>query len=120
MDKPLLPVAKTIVEEKSFLSKIIIGCDNTYKSYFDALILFLVGYSCIMSLYNSAFTASDNTILFVWDWIVEAFFYTDLVLNFFHAYRDPETQNPVEDLGKISKNYLYGWFMVDFLAVFPF
>ena len=73
-----------------------------------------------MSLYNSAFTASSNKIVKIWDWVVEGSFYTDLVLNFVHSYQDPETLNPVDDIVLIAKNYLYGWFIIDFLACFPF
>ena len=84
------------------------------------MILTLVGYSCIMSLYNSAFVASQNKYVKIWDWTVEVFFYTDLLLNFLHSYRDPETLNAVENITLIVKNYLYGWFLIDFLACFPF
>ena len=50
-------------EKKNFMDQFIIDCDNSYKGYFDAFILAIVGYSCIMSLYNSAFTASSNKIV---------------------------------------------------------
>ena len=73
-----------------------------------------------MSLYNSAFEKSDKYFIFIWDWCVEGLFYTDLLLNFFHSYRDPETLNPVEDFLLIAKNYMGGWFVIDFLACFPF
>ena len=115
-----LAIPQTIVVEEAFLKKIIIASDNPYKSKFDALILLLVAYSCIMSLYNSAFTAPTNKFAKTWDWIVEGMFYTDLILNFFHSYRDPETLNPVEEIGKIARHYFYGWFIIDFFACFPF
>lgn len=98
----------------------IISCDNPVKSYFDVFILLLVGYSCIMSLYNSAFTASTNSLIKIWDWVVEGFFYTDLILNFFHAYRDPDTLQPVTNYKLICEHYMSGWFIIDFVAVFPF
>ena len=66
----------------------IISSDNPFKSKFDVFLLFLVAYSCIISLYNSAFTPSTHPFAITWDWIVEGFFYTDLILSFFHAYVD--------------------------------
>lgn len=105
---------------KSFMDYFIIAADNPYKSKFDVFVLLLVGYSCITSLYNAAFTPLNHPGIVVWDWMVEAFFYTDLVLSFFHAYVDEETDEIVEDFASIYKTYLGGWFIVDLVAVFPF
>lgn len=58
--------------------------------------------------------------MFIWNWIVEGFFYTDLILSFFHSYHDPERNVVVKDFKKICKHYLGGWFIIDSLAVFPF
>lgn len=120
LDRPPTPPDMYMVKEESMFRHIIIRCDNPYKSYFDAFILALVGYSCLMALYNSAFTASRNKYIVIWDWIVEGSFWADLILNFLHSFRDPETLNAVEDITIIAKNYFYGWFIVDFLACFPF
>lgn len=100
------PKEEVIEEEITCMERMIISCDNPVKSYFDVFILLLVGYSCIMSLFNSAFTASENPLIKVWDWIVEGFFYTDLILNFFHAYRDPDTLQPVTNYKLIGEHYL--------------
>jgi len=51
---------------------------------------------------------------------VEATFYTDLVLNFFHAVKDPDTQAITDTFKGISLNYLTTWFPIDFVSVFPF
>ena len=47
-------------------------------------------------------------------------FYSDLILNFFHAYIDEDTQIAVNDWNKIYRRYLASWFVVDFVSVFPF
>lgn len=107
-------------ENKSVFDYFIIAVDNPIKSKFDVFVLVLVGYSCITSLYNAAFTPLENRGIIIWDWMVEAFFYTDLVLSFFHAYIDEETDEIVEDFDSIYKNYLGGWFIIDLVAVFPF
>lgn len=87
---------------------------------FDVVILLLVGYSCISSLYYVAFISPQNLIHIIFDWIVEAAFYTDLVLNFITEFIDPISRKPVRDLKEILINYMTGWFIIDFLSVFPF
>jgi hypothetical protein len=44
----------------------------------------------------------------------------DVLLRFFHAYKDPNTFETVEDIRQIAKYYLKTWFVIDILAVFPF
>ena len=94
--------------------------DNPIKSYFDAFVLLLVGYSCITSLYNTVFTPPTSYAMVTWNWIVEGFFYADLILSFFHAYLDAHHNVVVKDLKSIVKHYLSGWFIIDLVAVFPF
>ena len=66
-----------------------IGVNNPVKQIFDTIVLLIVGYSCIMSLYNSAFEPiaglgpGKSKVLYWWDMIVELIFYTDLMLSFF-------------------------------------
>ena len=43
----------------------------------------------------------------------------DVALNFFTAFRTPEGEL-IMDHGKIIKNYLRGWFNIDFPASIPF
>jgi hypothetical protein len=107
-------------EEESFMNKLVIDADNPVKSYFDVIILLFVGYSCIQSLYTVAFSQPTAPFFLVWDWVVEGMFYSDLVLNFFHAYIDEETQTVVNDWNMIYKRYLGSWFIIDFVSVFPF
>lgn len=73
-------------EEQPFMNRFVIDVDNSIKSYFDVIILLLVGYSCVTSLYNVAFTQPTSTFIVAWDQAVEVMFYSDLVLNFFQAY----------------------------------
>ena len=56
----------------------------------------------------------------VFDWIVEAAFYMDLFLNFVTEYIDPISLEPCRNLKEICLNYITGWFVIDFLSVFPF
>lgn len=55
-----------------------------------------------------------------WTWMVEGFFYADLLLSFFQEFRDNDKNIVIRDFWVISMNYLKGWFIIDFLACFPF
>lgn len=57
--------------------------------------------------------------LFIIDWMVEGFFYIDIVLNFMHA-RRTEQNIVTRDLKGIAKIYMFSWFSIDFVSVFPF
>eukprot|EP00197_Chlamydomonas_leiostraca_P011145 CAMPEP_0202859122 /NCGR_PEP_ID=MMETSP1391-20130828/1378_1 /ASSEMBLY_ACC=CAM_ASM_000867 /TAXON_ID=1034604 /ORGANISM="Chlamydomonas leiostraca, Strain SAG 11-49" /LENGTH=803 /DNA_ID=CAMNT_0049538131 /DNA_START=139 /DNA_END=2550 /DNA_ORIENTATION=+ len=57
-----------------------------------------------------------------WFWIegvIDIFFYTDLVLNFFTAYEHPVTSEVITSHTRIAKRYLSSWFWIDLLATFP-
>ena len=121
MHKPNTEPKDEVQEEKiPFKERIIIKHDATWKSVFDVVILLLVGYSCISSLFYVAFDQPSNVVHKVFDWIVEAAFYMDLFLNFITEYIDPISRKPVRNLKEIFLNYITGWFVIDFLSVFPF
>lgn len=98
----------------------IIPADSKWKSFFDIWILFLVGYSCFTSMYYVAFTTPTQRLHVMWDTFVEYNFYVDVILNFFSAYYHPDTKEEIKDHNSIVKKYIYGWFPIDFISVFPF
>lgn len=68
-----------------------------------------------------AFTTSNNKYLDLFETFVEAMFWVDLFLNFIQSFKHPETLEIVTDLKGIAKNYIFkGWFIIDFVSVFPF
>ena len=42
-----------------------------------------------------------------------------LILDFSRSYVDPNTGETVEDFIKVARNYLSGWFWIDFLSLIP-
>lgn len=54
------------------------------------------------------------------DIIVEFIFAFDMMLRFFHEYKDPESFEIVSDIRRISKKYLKLWFWIDLIAIIPF
>lgn len=55
----------------------------------------------------------------VFNIISDLMFLADMIVNFCTAYYDEEMEI-VDDRKKIAKRYVYSWFFVDFLAIFPF
>lgn len=95
---------------------------------FDVFVLFFVGYSCFTSVFSVAFRYNDEEVSSTeytsfWDYFnvfVELLFFFDLFLNFIHAIKHPETYEDITDMREIAKNYMKGWFSIDFVSVFPF
>ena len=52
------------------------------------------------------------------DWVVDIIFIMDLFVNFMTAYEKRDGLQETR-LGLIAKNYLKGWFIIDFMACFP-
>lgn len=82
--------------------RIIISANSKWKAIFDVLILLLVGYSCVMSMFYAAFSTIDDHIIIIIDQVVEGFFWMDFVLNFLQSYKHPETYEIVKDLKSIA------------------
>jgi hypothetical protein len=53
------------------------------------------------------------------DFGADATFFFDIVLTFFSAYLD-KMDTIVVNKKKIACHYLKGWFLIDFIAFFPF
>lgn len=104
----------------NFLHKFIIRPDTMWKSVFDVFILFLVAYSCSSNILFITFPIERSLGFEVIYWIVEVFFYLDFLLNWFQGYEDIEQHRNVFEFKKIAERYARGWFVVDFVAVFPF
>lgn len=108
------------LEEKLWSYYIVISYNSGWKQNFDILMLILVAYSCMTSMYYVAFSEPTSSVHKNIDWVVEGFFYMDLALSFVHAYQEPDTQCIVTDLRMIAIRYLRSWFFVDVISVFPF
>eukprot|EP01017_Pseudomicrothorax_dubius_P043558 TRINITY_DN7278_c0_g2_i1.p1 TRINITY_DN7278_c0_g2~~TRINITY_DN7278_c0_g2_i1.p1 ORF type:complete len:606 (-),score=184.94 TRINITY_DN7278_c0_g2_i1:149-1966(-) len=106
---------------RSLIQRLIISINNPYKSIFDIMILVLIGYSCITTAYYISFDYDPEAAGHIFfENFVEISFAIDIILRFFHEYKDNETFEVVSDFKKIVKNYLTTWFIFDFIAVFPF
>lgn len=51
--------------------------------------------------------------------VLDCVFGIDIIIMFFSAFHDDEFYL-VDDMKMIALNYFRGWFIIDFLAIFPF
>lgn len=89
--------------------------------YWDVYMLFLLIVVSFITPYEVAFMHSEQPLWFIFlNRLVDVSFLGDMVLQFFMMYRDPKTNALVGQLGRITKHYLRGWFIIDFMSIFPF
>merc|ERR1719387_2495039 len=68
--------------------------------------------------YRLCFDAPAQGPMFIFENAVTLYFLVDLVLNFFVGFTTPKGDLIIQHQA-VVKNYLRGWFIIDFLASFP-
>ena len=110
-------------DEDNIKVKWIILPNNKYKMLWDYIINFIILYSIIVTPYQIAFTdnnyySNDGNKINVIDLITDIFLFIDIILNFFTAYID-KFDKLIIDRKKIVFNYLFSWFIIDFISILP-
>ena len=84
-------------------------------------IIFMLLFTCGVTPYRLAFFIDQDDPLHwkIINYCVDGSFAVDMVFTFFSAYYDTET-TIVGDRKKICKQYMCGWFAIDFMSIFPF
>jgi len=88
------------------------------KAVWDVLISMLIIYSVLVEPFRFCFHVEVDVPGQVVDILVDLWFVSDIVLIFFTAYFD-EREALVTDRWMIAKKYLFGFFFVDVISVFP-
>jgi len=89
------------------------------KVAWDLTVAFFIIYSVLLVPYRIGFGAPAEGGMKYFDYIGDLFFFLDMVLSFRTSFVDADSQLLVEDPWRIAKNYLLGWFFVDFVSTFP-
>ena len=89
------------------------------KGNWDGLITLVLIFTCMVTPYRIAFVESDNVEWTVANYTIDFLFLVDMLLCFVSAFYTTEFEL-IEDRKEIAKSYLMGWFVIDFLAIFPF
>jgi potassium voltage-gated channel Eag-related subfamily H protein 7 len=94
---------------------------SKYMKRWDIVIMLLLLYTALFTPYEVAFlNLSSKDRAFWMSFGVDMLFLKDIFLSFFLAYDDPRNGALEIDLRHISRNYLKGWFFLDFISIFPF
>ena len=97
---------------------------SLFRQNWDTCCMLLIAYTIVLLPVRFAFywNSTNET----WDWykifdtIIDFFFCTDVVLNFFTGYIDERLDTIILKRDKIMKHYLKGTFLLDVLASFPY
>ena len=93
------------------------------RQYWDFLQVFLLLYIAIAVPYRIGFSELSYGWWYAIDFVVDTYFYIDMVFNFFTAYWEiSETDDDyhyVTNLWQIQKHYLQGWFVPDLISLAP-
>ena len=94
--------------------------EDQIKIYWDLFITSVLLISCMITPYRIAFGEIEEPLHWmIVNYTIDGFFLVDIFIIFNSAYYDEEFVI-VEDRCTIGKTYLSGWFIIDFLAIFPF
>lgn len=85
----------------------------------DVLTLLLVVYTALWIPFVVAFAPRVPSGTILLDIAVDLLFMSDIVLNMFTAFQDKRTRALVTDRRLIARQYLLGWFVVDFVSAIP-
>ena len=71
----------------------IISTNSQWKKMFDTIVLFVIGYSCVITFFQVAFSyvPPNGTVLKNLDWFCVTCFALDFLFKFFEEYQDRET-----------------------------
>jgi len=84
----------------------------------DIIQAFVLVYLAIAVPMRIGFSLEPEGFSYIVEFMVEIYFYFDMVLNFVTTYED-ENMKVITDPGKIARHYLASWFMVDLISVLP-
>jgi potassium channel len=79
----------------------------------------LMLYTAIYMPFRIAFIDDETDALIIIDWIIDCFFFMDIIINFFSAYEEADGHMQ-QNLKIIAMTYIRSWFAFDFIACFPF
>ena len=75
-------------------------------------------FTALVTPFRIAYYDDDPLGWIITNTLVDFLFAVDIILNFFSAYFD-SNEELVTDKRLIAKEYLRGWFIIDFVAILP-
>ena len=90
-----------------------------FKTFWNFVIIVLLGYTATYMPYKTCFIDDSPMIAEAIDWSVDILFMVDIVINFLAATENSDGSWNT-DPKIIARDYIRSWFALDFLSVFPF
>ena len=98
----------------------LIDPESTFMKSWEILHVILVLYIAIFHIYKVSFLDGQNYLVWdIFDYIVDFYFFVDIILNFFVPFMDSNYVY-ITEKKKIAMNYLMSsWFVIDIVSVLP-
>lgn len=114
---------KSIQERKQGKKWFIIEPTSTFRGLWNILMIFFIIYTGLVVPYRISFLSDEELnsvdIHFIIEICIDVCFSFDLFINFITAYERPDGEIEYR-VKRIALNYLTGFFIIDFISVFPF
>lgn len=92
---------------------------NKWKVKFDLWVIFVLITTAVILPFQIAFVEKPGTAWKIVNYTIDISFLIDMLLTFFTAINDPETNMLICDKKAIAKTYLSGWFIIDVISILP-
>ena len=93
--------------------------EDRFKMNWDLLIALILIITCSITPVTLAFYEEEHIGMTIFNHAINIFFGVDIIIIFLTAYYNDDFIL-IDDLPMIAKGYLRGWFLLDFMALFPF
>lgn len=87
------------------------------KTIWNIIVILLLVYTSTFVPYQVAFVDEDTFMMTAFNSLVDVLFGVDIIINFLSAYES--NNQTVTNLPDIARNYVKGWFVLDFIATIP-
>lgn len=107
------------IEEEIIPLPFILMPENKFRMAWNLVTMLLLLYTATFVPFRTSFIDEAPAALTIWEWIVDALFSLDLLINFISAYENSDKNIEIR-LKVIAQSYITSWFFFDVAAVFPF
>ena len=109
---------KKFIDIKIIKTKLLIRPDSLFIIYWDVLSMLLISYQMLIIPLNIGFNFQDQSELLMFEFIINLFFFGDIVLTFYTGFY--KNTKLIVDRKVIALDYLKGWFWLDLISSFPY
>jgi len=92
--------------------------DDSFRTKWELMISLVLIFTAVTTPFRIAFTETDDLGWTVVNYMVDSFFFIDIIFCFFSAYED-ENEELVYDRWLIAKGYMKSWFFIDVMSIVP-